>query len=367
MWLSSRSSASRTSSSSTASSASRRSSSSSETGSSFSVPPPSCQPATPNSADGLQRPRGARGLLLVRGVEDERTLRQDERRLRREARARDRDADGAGWWPAANTSVGRTSRTIASSGTESIRSSGGWAPRSSPRFSSTIRSMFGGRGGCGPSRAGEEVGELALERRVEAALEADGRRRLRAHRGTAERARDVAGEDLDAVTELDEAAQAVEEALGSLLRLDREIRRAGIADEERVAGEDEPRLVAAGAVDHREAAVLGSVTRRVDRPQDDLADLDLRPVVERLVRERRAGVAVDADRDAVLERETSVAGDVVGVRVRLEDADEPDVAALRLRQHAARRGTAGRRRPRRRRARRRRGSRRSPDRRSGTA
>ena len=143
----------------------------------------------------------------------------------------------------------------------------------------------------------------------------------------------MSGEDLDAVAELDEAAQAVEEALGSLLRLDREIRPAGVADEERVAGEDEPRLVAAGAVDHREAAVLGPVTRRVDRAQDDLADLDLRPVVERLVREGRLGVAVDADRDAVLEREASVAGDVIGVRVRLEDADEPDVATLGLRQH----------------------------------
>ena len=35
----------------------------------------------------------------------------------------------------------------------------------------------------------------------------------------------------------------------------------------------------------------------------------------------------------MLEREASVAGDVIGVRVRLDDADEPDVAAFRLRQH----------------------------------
>jgi hypothetical protein len=143
----------------------------------------------------------------------------------------------------------------------------------------------------------------------------------------------VSGEDLDAVTELDEATQAVEEALGALLRFDREIRATGIADEERVSGENEPRLVAARAVDHREAAVLRSVTRCMDRPQDDLADLDLRPVVERLVRERRPCVAVNANREAVLERETSVAGDVIGVRVRLEDAHEPDLAAFRLRQY----------------------------------
>jgi hypothetical protein len=70
----------------------------------------------------------------------------------------------------------------------------------------------------------------------------------------------------------------------------------------------------------------------MDRPQDDLADLDFRPVVERLVRERRPCVAVNANREAVLERETTVAGDVIGVRVRLEDADEPDLAAFRLSQ-----------------------------------
>ena len=179
----------------------------------------------------------------------------------------------------------------------------------------------------------EEVRELALERRVEAALEADRRRGLRAHRRAAERAGDVAREDLDAVPELGEAAQAVEEALGALPGLDREIRPAGIADEERVAGEDEPRLVAPGAVDHREAAVLGAVARRVDRAQDDVADLDLGPVLERLVREGRPGLLVDANRDAVLEREAAVSRDVVGVRVRLEDADQPDVVPLGLCQH----------------------------------
>src|SRR5256885_11735197 len=131
-------------------------------------------------------------------------------------------------------------------------------------------------------RRRDEVLELALEEVVEAALEADRRRRLGAHRRTAERAGDVAGEDLDAVAELDEPAQAVEHALGALLRFDREIRTSRIADEERVAGQDEPRVVAAGAVDHREAAVLGPVPRRVDRAEDDLADPRLRPAPGRL-------------------------------------------------------------------------------------
>src|SRR5581483_6771884 len=111
------------------------------------------------------------------------------------------------------------------------------------------------------------------------------------HGRAAERARDVAGEDLDAVAQLEEPAQAVEEALGAFLRPDREVGPSRVPDEERVAGEDEPRLAAARAIDHREAAVLGPVARRVDRAEDDVADRDLRPILERLVRERGLGGA----------------------------------------------------------------------------
>ena len=140
-------------------------------------------------------------------------------------------------------------------------------------------------------------------------------------------------EDLDAVPELGEPAQAVEQTLGAFLRFDREIRPSRVADEERVAGEDEPRLLGAGAVDHGEAAVLGPMAGRVNGAQDDLADLDLGSVFERLVRERRLGLAVDANRDPVLERETTVARDVIGVRVRLDNRHDPNLAAFRLRQH----------------------------------
>jgi hypothetical protein len=143
----------------------------------------------------------------------------------------------------------------------------------------------------------------------------------------------VAGKDLDAVAELDESAKAAEQALRSLLRLDREVRPRGVPDEQRVAGEDEPRLVAPRPVDHGEAAVLWPVAGRVDRPEQNLADLYLRPVLERLMRERGVGVPVDADRHPVLEREAAVAGDVVSVRVRLEHADEAHAPSLGLRQH----------------------------------
>src|SRR5512135_3371854 len=46
--------------------------------------------------DCVQRPRGTCGFGLVRRMEEEWMLGQDERSLRREARAGDRDADGAG-------------------------------------------------------------------------------------------------------------------------------------------------------------------------------------------------------------------------------------------------------------------------------
>src|SRR4029077_17094347 len=115
------------------------------------------------------------------------------------------------------------------------------------------------------------------------------------HRRAAQRSRDVAGEDLDAVAELDEAAEAAEQALCSLLRAARKVRPGGAPPEQGVAGEDEPRLVAPRPVDHGEAAVLWPVAGRVDRPEQNLADLYVRPVLERLMRERGVGVPVDAD------------------------------------------------------------------------
>ena len=88
----------------------------------------------------------------------------------------------------------------------------------------------------------EERDVVVCQRRVEASLEADGRRRLRAHRLPAQRPGDVAGVHLDAVAELDEPAERVEETLGAFARLDREVGSRSVADEERVAGEDDPRV-----------------------------------------------------------------------------------------------------------------------------
>ena len=79
-------------------------------------------------------------------------------------------------------------------------------------------------------------------------------------------------------------------------RLAREVGPRGVADQQRVAGDHEPRLVAARAVDHLEAAVLGPVAGRVHDADDDVAQRDLLAVVERLVRVLGLGRGMDMNR-----------------------------------------------------------------------
>ena len=140
----------------------------------------------------------------------------------------------------------------------------------------------------------------------------------------------MAREDLDAVVELEQPAQGVEQPFGALDRADGEIGPGGVAHEERVTGEHEPRLVTARVVDDRQAAVLGSVARRVDHAERDGAHLDPVAVAHGIVRVVDARVGVDADGDAVLEREPAVAGDMVGVGVGLDRAHDANAAPVRF-------------------------------------
>ena len=71
---------------------------------------------------------------------------------------------------------------------------------------------------------------------------------------------------------------------------------------------------------------------RVDDAKGDRADLDLVAVRHRVVRVVDAGCRVDADRDAVLEREPAVTGDVVGVGVRLDGAHDAHAVPFGLRE-----------------------------------
>jgi hypothetical protein len=167
---------------------------------------------------------------------------------------------------------------------------------------------------------------------VERSLETDRRGGFRAHSGTTQRARDMAGIDLDPVRECEQLLQASVQAVRAVDRLRGEVRASRISDQERVAGDHEPWLVAPRAVDDRETAVLRPVARRVQHPDHDLAERDLLPVRERLGVELRLGGGMHEDRRAVLEREASVPRHVIGVGVRLQNARDAQVKLLGVRQ-----------------------------------
>ena len=76
-----------------------------------------------------------------------------------------------------------------------------------------------------------------------------------------------AGQTSHVVGQLEQPlVQRAEDAAGALGLLDREVGPRDVADEQRVAGEHRPRLVAARGVDQREGGVLRPVAGRVQRP-----------------------------------------------------------------------------------------------------
>ena len=113
----------------------------------------------------------------------------------------------------------------------------------------------------------------------------------------------------------------MEEPLGAFGGADREIGPRHVADEQRIAGQQQL------AVDEQRA-VLGSVSRGVDDADGDSTDRDLLTVGERVELVLGLGQRMDRDACTLLEREPAVAGDVVGVVVRLEHARDPQPAAF---------------------------------------
>ena len=173
----------------------------------------------------------------------------------------------------------------------------------------------------------EAVLVVLAEDRVVLALVADRGGDLHVHaRAAAHRAAEVPGPDLAGVGQREDLlVEAVEDPARALALVDGEIRPGDIADEQRVAAEDGPRLLAARAVHERERRVLRAVTGRVQRPHDDVAELQLPAVVEGLVLVVGLGQPVHVDRRARGGRQAPMAGDVVGVVVRLEDVLDADV------------------------------------------
>ena len=105
--------------------------------------------------------------------------------------------------------------------------------------------------------------------------------------------------------------------------------RATSLTKRRVAREHRPGLLAAIAVDEGERGVLGSVPGRVERPDQEVADLELEAVIDRDVLVLGLGLAVDVDRGAGRRGESSVTGYVVGVVVGLEHVLDRDAEVAR--------------------------------------
>ena len=138
-----------------------------------------------------------------------------------------------------------------------------------------------------PGQRGRD--ELVLvgdrQRRVVALLEPDRGRDLQVHaRAAAHRAAEVPRPHLDVVAEPEQLAlQRREDPARAVGLLDREVGPRDVVDEQGVAGQDRPRLLAAPGVDQRERGVLGTVARRVQRAHPQRAQLELVAVAERLV------------------------------------------------------------------------------------
>ena len=75
--------------------------------------------------------------------------------------------------------------------------------------------------------------------------------------------------------------ERAEDVVRALALVHREVGAGDVADEQRVAGQHRPRLVAALRVDQGERRVLGAMARRVDRADADAPELELPAVVER--------------------------------------------------------------------------------------
>ena len=181
--------------------------------------------------------------------------------------------------------------------------------------------------------AGQLAHEVLLapeaEEPVEAALEADCRARLLAHpRAAAERPADVAGPSLREVVQLEQPVERSEELTRTLLGLDREVGTCDVADEERVAGDDQPGLFAARSVGDDVRRVLGPVARSGEGGDAHTADRDGVPVRHRLVVEGDLGGSRHVNGRAGRLLQSSLAGDVVGMVMGLEDVRDPEAVLV---------------------------------------
>src|SRR5213593_4505871 len=164
-----------------------------------------------------------------------------------------------------------------------------------------------------------------LERGVEAALEADRRAGLPAQAFAAGCAAEVRGIDLDVIRKLQQlVVDTLVELLGErrFRPLTQEIGPSHTPREERVPGENKPRLRPPRPVGHDDRHTIGRVPGRVQERHTDVPHLVLFAIRDAHVREVDVGRLMEEHRRAGGRGQPPGARDVVGLDVGLDDVGD---------------------------------------------
>jgi hypothetical protein len=117
-------------------------------------------------------------------------------------------------------------------------------------------------------------------------------------------------------------------AIASVVVVRVQVRTAGVTDEQRVTGQHEPRVITAGPVRHDIRVVRQRMTRRRDRANLRVPELDHLAVVQLMMLELDTRAARHIGGGAGALDDGGQSGDVVGLDVRLEDRNDRDALAL---------------------------------------
>ena len=113
-----------------------------------------------------------------------------------------------------------------------------------------------------------------------------------------------------------------------MLAVSVQIGTSGVPDEQRIAGQDEPRLVAARVVGDKVGIVRRGVAGSGERLDLGVAELDDLAIRERMVLEVHAGALGEIGGRARAGGELRKTGDVVGLHVRVEHGNDRRALAV---------------------------------------